>query len=67
MHFETGFVIVTPMTKEFQADELSEGDIAERRDAALKRALSMPPKPHKESSAKPKARKVKSRAKPKSS
>jgi hypothetical protein len=34
--------------------ELSEREIAERRDAALKRAMSMPPKPHKSPSGKPK-------------
>ena len=47
--------------------DLNEREIAERRDAALKRALSMPPKPHKESSGKPKGKSVKAgRAKPKS-
>ena len=67
MHFETGFVMMIPMTKESQISQLSEQEIAERRDAGLKRALSMPHKPHK-SPAKPKARKVKNQgpAKPKS-
>lgn len=46
-------------------DHYSEKEAAERRDAALKRALSMPPKPHK-SPPKTKKKRIKAagRAKP---
>lgn len=49
-------------------EEMSEREIAARRDAALKRALTTPPRPHNVSAPKRKVEKVKSRgrAKPKS-
>ena len=43
-------------------DQYSEEEAARRRDQALKRALKMPPKPHK-----PKARKVQRQTKTKQS
>jgi hypothetical protein len=45
--FFSGGMAVLPM-KKAQKEQYSEAETVERRDAVLKRMLSMPPKPHSE-------------------